>query len=59
MATESLNAVSLDDVLASLEDALVTADKALIANGLVVDSGIRKGMGNHLLRLRRRRNPEA
>jgi len=52
--TEGFNSDPLDDVLASLEAAIVATQKALVVKGLVVDSETSKAMGRILLWIRER-----
>jgi hypothetical protein len=54
MKAEKSEKISLNDVLTSLEEALVKADQALVENGFVVDTEIRNGIGNLLLQIRQR-----
>jgi hypothetical protein len=54
METEDIKSDPLDDALASLEVAIVAAQKAFVVKGMVIDPEISKAMGRILLWLRDR-----
>jgi hypothetical protein len=58
MKAEEGEKVSVNDILTSLEEALVKADKTLVENGFVIDTETRNGIGNLLLQIRLRRHNE-